>query len=81
MLQLPNRQKVLPLMVCQLLPAAKLPGAEALEESHPWQASSRPASQLAAAAAAAPLEVGECSPFTKAPKSLGASIWITRPVQ
>lgn len=40
-------------MVCQLLPATKLPGAEVLEASHPWQASSRPAGQLAASAAAA----------------------------
>lgn len=56
MLQLPNRQKALSLMVCQLLLATKLPGAEALEASHPWQASSRLAGQLAAAAAAvAPL--------------------------
>lgn len=67
-------------MVCQLLPATKLPGAEALEASHPWQASSRPAGQLAAAAAA-PLSVEERRPFTKAPKTLGATIWIAKAVQ
>lgn len=53
MLQLPNRQKALSLMVCQLLPATELPGTEALDRSHPWQASSHPASQLADVAAAA----------------------------
>lgn len=82
MLQLPNRQKPLSLTVCQLLPATKLPGAEALAVSHPWQASSCLAGQLAAAAAvAAPLEVEECSPFTKTPKNAGATIWITKAVQ
>lgn len=35
MLQLPHRQKPLSLMVCQLLPATKLPGAEVLALSHP----------------------------------------------
>lgn len=72
-------------MVCQLLPATKLPGAEALEASHSWQASSRPAGQLpaaaAATAAAAPLSVEERGPFTKAPKTLGATIWIAKAVQ
>lgn len=69
-------------MVCQLLPAAKLPGAEVLETSHPWQASSRLADQLAATAAAvAPLEMEECGPFTKAPKSLGATVSVAKAVQ
>lgn len=69
-------------MVCQLLPATKLPGAEVLAVSHSWQVSSCLAGQLAAAAAAAaPLEVEESSPFTKAPKSAGATIWITKAVQ
>lgn len=35
MLQLPNRQKPLSLMVCQIFPATKLPGAEMLATSHP----------------------------------------------
>lgn len=75
MLQLPNRQKALSLMICQLLPATKLPGAEVLEASHPWQASSHPVSQLAAAAvpATASLWVEQCRSFTKAPKSLGGN--------
>lgn len=54
MLQLPNRQNASSLMVCQLLPATKLPGAEELEASHPGRCPAL-AGQLAAAAPPLPL--------------------------